>query len=264
MNLIINGALGQMGQEVIKLCTVGYRGARFVGGVDPGAQKNDTGAVFRTFDEIGNVSGIDCIIDFSHHESTGFLVSFAKKNELPTVICTTGHTEDEISLINSLSYVVPVFFSANMSLGVALLVELAKTAALAMPEAEIEIIEKHHNRKIDSPSGTALMIAEALCDVRPNAYTALGRSGQGKRTPDEIGIHAVRMGNIVGEHEVIIGTENQTISLKHEAHSRALFAEGALAAAEFIIGRDAGLYDMKSLVSGEVCLNKRNLIEETL
>ena len=97
-----------------------------------------------------------------------------------------------------------------MSLGVALLVELAKTAAEAMPDAEIEIIEKHHDRKIDAPSGTALMIANAICEVRPDSYASPGRSGQGKRTPEEIGIHAIRMGNIVGEHEVMIGTQNQT------------------------------------------------------
>ena len=138
-----------------------------------------------------------------------------------------------------------------MSLGVALLVELAKTAALAMPDAEIEIIEKHHDRKIDAPSGTALMIAKAITEVRPDAYNNLGRSGQGKRTQNEIGIHAIRMGNIVGEHEVIIGTQNQTITLKHEAHSRALFAEGAIAAAAFLVGCEPGLYDMKSLIGGK-------------
>ena len=145
---------------------------------------------------------------------------------------------------------IPLFFSANMSLGVALLVELAKQAAAAFPEAEIEIIEKHHDRKVDAPSGTALMLADALCEVRPEATVNCGRSGQGKRTQGEIGIHAVRMGNIVGEHEVMIGTPNQTITLKHEAHSRALFAEGALAAAAFLIGKEVGIYDMKSLVSG--------------
>ena len=132
---------------------------------------------------------------------------------------------------------------------VALLIELAKTAAAAFPEAEIEIIEKHHNRKLDAPSGTALAIADAVCEVRPNAFTVKGRSGNGKRDRAEIGIHAVRMGNIVGEHEVIVGTQNQTITLKHEAHSRALFAEGALSAARFLADRPAGLYDMKSMIS---------------
>ena len=254
MNILLNGALGHMGLEVVKLCKSGYRGAKLVMGVDPRDEKNDTGiTIYKSFDEIGDAAEVECIVDFSHHASTGAIVKFARERGIPTVICTTGHTESELFEIRSLAKSVPVFFSANMSLGVALLVELAKTAALAMPEAEIEIIEKHHNRKIDAPSGTALMIANAICDVRPNAYTNLGRAGQGKRTSDEIGIHAIRMGNIVGEHEVIIGTQNQTITLKHEAHSRALFAEGALAAAEFLAGKRAGLYDMKSLVSGEVC-----------
>ena len=138
-----------------------------------------------------------------------------------------------------------------MSVGIALLCELAKSAAKAFPDADIEIIEKHHNRKIDAPSGTALMLAHALKKVRPEAYSKLGRAGQGKRCPEEIGIHAIRMGNIVGEHEVIIGTQNQTITLKHEAHSRALFAEGALAAAAYLYELPAGLYDMNSMIGSE-------------
>ena len=154
----------------------------------------------------------------------------------------------ELAAIRELSSAVPVFFSANMSLGVALLVELAKTAAKAMPDAEIEIIEKHHNRKLDAPSGTALMVANAIKTVRPKSTFTLGRSGMAKRTPSEIGIHAIRMGNIVGEHEVIVGTDTQTITLKHEAHSRALFAEGAVVAAEFLIRQGAGLYTMADIV----------------
>ena len=154
-------------------------------------------------------------------------------------------------MINKASEHIPLFYSGNMSLGIALLIELAKTTASALPEAEIEIIEKHHNRKVDAPSGTALMLANAICEVRPDAYTNCGRSGQGKRAIEEIGIHSVRMGNIVGEHEVIIGTQSQTITLKHEAHNRALFAEGAIAAAAFIIGLLPGLYDMKSMLSTE-------------
>ena len=117
-----------------------------------------------------------------------------------------------------------------------------------MPDAEIEIIEKHHDRKVDAPSGTALMIARGIQEVRENATLNLGRSGNGRRTHDEIGIHAIRMGNIVGEHEVIIGTNAQTITLKHEAHDRALFAEGALSAAEFIVGKPAKIYDMQDLL----------------
>lgn len=252
MNILLCGAIGQMGKEMIRLSRSRCGFSRIALGVDLNSEINDTGIpVLSSFDEITDASGIDCIVDFSNHAIARELVRFARGNKLPCVICTTGHTEDEIADIHSLASAVPVFFSANMSLGVALLIELAKTAVLAMPGAEIEIIETHHSKKVDAPSGTALKIADALAAVRPNSSITVGRVGQGVRTPDEIGIHAVRMGNTVGVHEVIVGTPNQTIALKHEAHSRALFAEGALVAAEFIVDRDAGLYGMKSLVSGE-------------
>ncbi|MBO5879826.1 MAG: 4-hydroxy-tetrahydrodipicolinate reductase [Clostridia bacterium] len=247
MNILISGILGHMGKEVEKLCREGYRGARFACGVDINAQGTENN-IYPSFAAIPYDVKIDCIVDFSHHTAIGAVLDFAKERSIPAVIATTGHTESELMAIKSAAKSIPVFFSANMSLGVALLVELAKTAAAAMPEAEIEIIEKHHNRKLDAPSGTALMLANALCEVRHEATLNLGRSGQGKRTAEEIGIHAIRMGNIVGEHEVILGTQNQTITIKHEAHSRALFAEGALAAAAFIYEKGAGLYDMNSLV----------------
>ena len=250
MNILLNGICGHMGREVAKLAETNYRGASLVIGVDPNADGNEAPMSVKSFKEIISVGEVDCIIDFSHHCCTSELLDFAVANNLPTVVATTGHTPEEIAKIHEAAESIPVFFSANMSLGVALLVELAKTAATAMPDAEIEIIEKHHNRKLDAPSGTALMIANALCEIRRDSYTNLGRSGQGKRKPEEIGVHAIRMGNIVGEHEVILGTQNQTITLKHEAHSRALFAEGAIAAADFLIGCPRGLYDMKSIVSG--------------
>ena len=249
MKILINGICGHMGHEVLALCESGYRGAECVGGVDPFAKGDETYVVYKDFSDVPEAQ-IDCIVDFSHHTVTSALLDFAMARRIPTVLCTTGHTPEEKVKIAAAAEIIPVFFSANMSLGVALLVELAKQAAAAFPEAEIEIIEKHHDRKVDAPSGTALMLADALCDVRPEAKVNCGRSGQGKRTQGEIGIHAIRMGNIVGEHEVMIGTPNQTITLKHEAHSRALFAEGALAAAAFLVGCSAGIYDMKSLVSG--------------
>ena len=250
MNILLNGISGYMGREVVKLCEKNYRGASVSFGVDGfGAHPsvptyNSLGAVFST-------DGIDCIIDFSHHSLTPALLDFAVANSLPLVLCTTGHTEDEITLIHKAAEKIPLFYSGNMSVGIALLIELATTTAAAFPEAEIEIIEKHHNRKIDAPSGTALMLANAICEIRPESYPNCGRSGQGKRTPEEIGIHSIRMGNIVGEHEVIIGTPSQTISLKHEAHDRALFAEGAIAAAVFLVGRLPGLYNMKNMLSSE-------------
>ena len=250
MNILLNGALGFMGREVVKLCNGGYRGASLSAGVDINATGLEDGKVYTSLKEISD-GNFDCIIDFSHHSCIGDIMDFATSRSIPVVVATTGHTEDEIEIIKNAAFEIPVFYSGNMSLGIALLIDLAKKTALAMPEAEIEIIESHHNRKIDAPSGTALMIADAIMEEREGATTHLGRSGHGKRTKEEIGIHSVRMGNIVGIHEVIIGTENQTITLKHEAHNRALFAEGAIAAAEFIVGCEAGLYDMKGLIGGK-------------
>jgi 4-hydroxy-tetrahydrodipicolinate reductase len=249
MNILINGIAGHMGQELARLCEAGCRGARLAGGVDPHAGESAY-AVYPSLAELPPTLDIACIVDFSHHTCAPALLSYARERGVPVVIATTGHTEEELAAIRAAATEIPVFFAANMSFGVALLVELAKQAAVAMPEADIEIIEKHHNRKLDAPSGTALMLAEEICRVREGAYPKAGRSGKAKREVGEIGIHAVRLGNIVGEHEVIIGTESQTITLKHEAHSRALFAEGALAAAAFLVTVQPGLYDMKSLVGG--------------
>ena len=246
MNILVNGIAGHMGREVARLCEEGCRGAALVGGVDihPSEERIP---VWSCLADLPATLDISCIVDFSHHSCVVPLLEYAKENGLPVVVATTGHTEEELAAIRAAATHIPVFFSANMSYGVALLVELAKQAAIAMPDADIEIIEKHHNRKLDAPSGTALMLADELCRVRQGAYPNPGRSGKAKREPGEIGIHAVRLGNIVGEHEVIIGTGSQTITLKHEAHSRALFAEGALAAAAFLVTCPPGLYDMKSL-----------------
>ena len=247
MRILINGLYGHMGREVADLALAGYRGAELAAGVDiVGGSGYDVPCV----SDIADVcTDADCIVDFSHHSCTAPLLDFAVKNNLPIVLATTGQTDEERAAIAEAARKIPLFFAANYSLGIALLIELAKKTAAAMPDAEIEIIEKHHDRKVDAPSGTALAIAEAIREVREDATVNCGRSGFGKRTKEEIGIHSIRMGNIVGEHEVLIGTQNQTITLKHEAHSRALFAEGALAAAEFICGKEPGLYDMKSMIS---------------
>ena len=251
MNILLVGMYGHMGQQVVKLANAGLRGASVILGVDPGAPEGDA-CCAKSFAqaEVPALSQVDCIVDFSHHSTAFDLVNFAVAHKLPLIVATTGHTPEEAAMIRAAGEQIPVFFSANMSLGIALLVELAKKAAAAMPDAEIEIIEKHHDRKLDAPSGTALMLSDAICQVRPEAYPVCGRSGQGKRTPQEIGIHAIRMGNIVGEHEVIIGTQSQTLTLRHEAHDRALFAEGAIAAAQFLMGKPAGLYSMADIVKG--------------
>ena len=165
------------------------------------------------------------------------VLAYAKENNCSVVVGTTGHTPEEKELIFRAAECIPVFYAGNVSLGIAVLCRLVKQAVAFFPDAEIEIVETHHDRKIDAPSGTAMMLYREIAAVRDNAPAKLGRSGIDKRNPGEIGIHAVRMGNIVGEHEVIVGTDTQTITLKHEAHSRALFAEGALAAAAYLCGK---------------------------
>ena len=249
MKLLICGVGGRMGREVAALALKGCRGAEAVAGFD--ILPVDT-LEFPSYTEWSAVRETpDCIIDFSHHAGTKALLKYAVANGIPTVVATTGHTEEELALIKKSAASIPVFHSANMSLGVALLVELAKITAKTFPDADIEIIEKHHNRKLDAPSGTALLLANAIKSVRRSLQFVYGRSGNAKRTENEIGIHAVRMGNIVGEHEVIVGTDTQTITLKHEAHNRSLFAEGAVAAAEYLVKRPAGLYDMNRMITGD-------------
>lgn len=247
MKILVSGYCGHMGQEVVALCESGYCGAKLCGGVDINACGHEQYPVAKDFS--GALTDVDCIIDFSHHTATPELLDFAVSNRIPLVLATTGHTAEERAAIEEAAKLIPLFFAANYSLGIAVLIELAKSAVRAFPDAEIEIVEKHHSRKLDAPSGTALALADAICEVRESASVIKGRAGYGKRSKDEIGIHAIRLGNIVGEHEVLIGTPNQTITLKHEAHSRALFAEGALTAAKFLCGRAAGLYDMSSMIA---------------
>lgn len=245
MRIILSGYNGKMGREVRNLAA-SSGGYNIVCGVDHADPTPGESPCFGAFGEI--TCGADVIVDFSHHSVTAEMADYAVKKSLPLVIATTGQTEAELGMIKDAAGKVPVFLSSNYSFGIALLIELAKKAAAAMPNAEIEIVEVHHDRKADAPSGTALSIAGELKNVRTGANIVCGRNGHGKRAAEDIGISSVRIGNVVGIHEVMIGTQNQTITLKHEAHSRALFAEGALKAADFIIGKAPGLYDMKSLL----------------
>ena len=245
MKILLNGIGGRMGSEVAKLLGNGYKGAELAAGVDI----NCTHAPVSCYKEFEDVKEhIDCVIDFSHHSATRKLLDYCVAQEKPVVIATTGHTEEELALIKEAAKYIPVFFSMNMSVGIALLCELAKTAVKTFPDADIEIVEAHHNRKLDAPSGTAIMIANAIKTVRDGLVCVFGRDGQKKREKNEIGMHSIRMGNIIGEHSVIIGTDTQTITLKHEAHDRVLFAEGAVEAALFIKGKPAGLYAMNDMI----------------
>ena len=241
MNIILNGAKGRMGRIVDAAAAAG--GHSVVARVDFGYAG---GEGLRTLDEYQGPA--DVVIDFSNHAATAQVVDYCTKRGLPVVVATTGQTEEELALIDGAAKTVPVFLSANMSLGVALLANLAKKAAAVFPDAYIEIIEKHHNQKLDVPSGTALLLARRIKEARPAAEFVIGRHENGKRTKAEIGIHSLRLGNEVGVHEIIIATGSETITLKHEAENRSLFAQGALAAAAFIAGKAPGMYDMRSII----------------
>lgn len=245
MNILLVGIGGHMGGEVLSLERRGYKGVKIVAGVDY-MSSIDGVKVYKSFE--GIEEEFDCIVDFSNHLITKDLMNFAIERNSPLVIATTGQNEEERKCIINASNSIPIFFASNYSMGIALLIELAKKTVSVFGDGEIEIIEKHHDRKVDAPSGTALTIAEELKNVRGEGEIISGRSGHKKREQSEIGISSIRMGNIVGEHEVIVGTYNETITLKHEAHSRALFAEGAITAAEFLINKGAGLYGMKDLI----------------
>lgn len=230
-----NGAMGQLVQKSLKGQAVGL------------VSLDGQNGVPKTFGELGNVNA-DVIIDFSHHSAIGSVMEYATANKIAVVVGTTGHTEEEKAIIYKAAEQIPVFYSGNMSLGIAVLCRLAKQAAAAFPEADIEILEVHHNRKVDAPSGTARMLFEAVREVRPQATAHCGRAGEGKRTPEEVGISSLRMGNVVGIHEVHICTANQTLTLRHEAHDRGMFADGAVEAAGFLTGKPAGLYNMVGLL----------------
>ena len=243
MNVILNGALGRMGRAVENRLSE-RDDMKLVARIDALSDNQD---VKKSISECKEKA--DVIIDFSHHTATAELLSYAVENNVPVVLCTTGHTDDEKRLIEEASKKIAVFRSANMSIGVAVLCDFAKKAAAMLPDAEIEIVERHHDQKLDAPSGTALMIAEEIKEARSNAEFVCGRNGRKKREKNEIGIHALRLGNIVGEHEVVINTGLEQITLKHEAFDRSLFADGAIAAAAFLCGKEAGSYDMKSIVT---------------
>lgn len=244
MKILLSGALGKMGKAL--LCEIEKDPSLSVCAfVDIGYKTADASHFNKMPSE--NV-GADIIIDFSHHSAIFDIAEYAKKYSLPAVICTTGHTESEAQCIKELAKEVPVFFSANMSMGIALTVELAKRSAALLPDADIEIIEKHHSAKLDSPSGTALMLAEAIKSVRDSLTLMLGRSGRRVREKNEVGIHAVRAGSIVGEHEVILATQHEIITISHAASSRSVFADGAINAAKWLLDKPCGIYTMQSLV----------------
>ena len=241
MRVVINGASGRMGQELVASAMSGFGGAQLVAAVDV-VQPAVACPAYTSLADVAE--DCDVLVDFSHHSATKNVLDFALLRGIPVVIATTGQTDEEKSMIEEASRHIPVFCAGNMSIGIALLVSLVKTAVKTFPDADVEIVETHHNQKLDVPSGTALMIAHGVEDAREGTTLCIGRHENGKRPAGEVGIHSIRMGKVVGIHEVHINAGSQTITLKHEAHSRALFAEGALQAAGFVLGKTAGLYSL--------------------
>lgn len=242
MKVIITGAKGKMGGHTID--TVLSLGHEVFACVDAFYEKNED----NKYKDIADVpKGADVIIDFSFHTLVPAICDYAVKTGVPAIIATTGLTDEELKVISDASKKVAIFRSGNYSLGIATLCSVVKKVVSAFPNADVEITETHHNRKADAPSGTAVMLFEAVKEVRPNAVRIDGRSGMQKREPNDVGINAIRMGNIVGVHEVKICTENECITLKHEAFDRAMFSQGAVKAAEFILGKEPALYDMTAL-----------------
>ena len=239
MRAVVCGANGAMGKLIC-----GILGQEVVGKVSIDGENG----VPKTFAELGKVEA-DVLIDFSHHSAVGDVLAYAKENPMAVVIGTTGHTPEEKALITEAAKNLPVFYSGNVSLGIAVLCRLAKQAAAYFPDADIEIVEVHHTRKVDAPSGTAHMLFNAIKEVRPQAVENCGRAGEGKRTKDEIGISSLRMGNVVGIHEVHICTPTQVLTLKHEAVTRAMLAEGGVDAARFMVGKGNGFYNMENMLN---------------
>lgn len=242
MKILVNGANGKLGKEIINIL---LEKGQFGGAVD----KNPDGVYsYPIFSSLSKFDGeVDLIIDASHHSGTKELLDYATEKKLPLVIATTGQTEEEYKMIDDASKIIPLFNSANMSLGIAALIKAAKSVLQFFPDADIEIVEAHHNKKVDAPSGTALLIGNELKEVRPDSVLVCGRNGYGKREKNEIGISALRMGAVVGEHTVYICTDAQTITLTHSAHNRRMLAEGTVMAAEFLYTKPIGRYNMNDL-----------------
>jgi len=248
MNIIVSGCCGTMGSVLIDTIAK-HPDCRVIAGIDIAPCASLPFPVFSSPDKCPD--GADVIIDFSHPKNLSLLLDTACLKKIPTVIATTGYNEAQTAKIAECARDIPIFFSANMSLGVSLLKALCRKAASVLGnEYDIEIIEKHHNKKIDAPSGTAIMLAQGIEDALDFApkYVYDRHSRRAKREPHEIGMHSVRGGSIVGEHEIIFAGSDEIITLAHSAMSKAVFASGAISAARFLIGKPAALYSMDDII----------------
>jgi 4-hydroxy-tetrahydrodipicolinate reductase len=250
IKILLCGSQGRMGRMIAELAAE-REDVQIAAGVDQAAATGQEGfAVFPTLEAV--TAPADVLIDFSHHSLTPAVLDFVQQQRRPAVICTTGLDDALVQRVAEVAQSTPILRSGNMSVGINLLLDLVSKAAQALHETfDIEIIEKHHNRKVDAPSGTAKMLAEAVNQALANSktFTYGRRSSDAKRQPEEIGIHAVRGGTIVGEHSVLFAGTDEVIEIRHSAASRRVFGAGALQAARFLVGRPPGLYTMKDVLS---------------
>ncbi len=248
VKILLNGCLGKMGQAV-EACVNEREDALISCGVDI-AEGDKTYPVYNCFVDVQEKP--DVIIDFSNPLVLDDMLTFALENQTPVIICTTGFSDAQVQKIKDTAKQIPVFYSGNMSLGINVLIALSKMAAKVLYNSfDIEVVEKHHNLKIDAPSGTALMIADAINEEIGGAQYVYDRHAyRKKREHNEIGIHSIRGGTIVGEHEVIFAGHDEVVSLKHQAQSKGVFAAGAVNAAAYMKDKPAGLYDMSDVLKG--------------
>lgn len=249
VKIILSGCGGAMGKVVLKQAHA-REDCAVVAGIDP--HDHDGGEDFPVFPTAGQCNiPADVILDFSHPSALEGLLDLSKRTGTPLVLATTGLSEEQIQSVHRAAGQSPIFFTFNMSLGINLMCALAKAATRVLGGLyDIEIIEKHHNRKIDAPSGTAIMLANAVSGelaVNPD-YIYERNSRRQKREKNEIGLHTIRGGTIVGEHEVLFAGQDETLSIVHTAHSKEVFATGALSAAVFMRGKPPGLYDMSNMM----------------
>ena len=246
---IMHGCNGKMGQVITKLAE-GDGQIKIVAGIDRNKGLNNTYPVFETLKEC--TVEADVVIDFSNAAAVDELLAVCVEKQLPVVLCTTGLSEEQLSTTEEAAKKVAVLRSANMSLGINLLMKLLQSAATVLEPAgfDMEIVEKHHNQKLDAPSGTAIALADSMNEALDKAYTyTYDRSKERKkREKQEIGISAVRGGTIVGEHEVIFAGADEVIEFKHTAYSKAVFGKGAIEAAKYLAGKPAGRYDMSDVI----------------
>lgn len=248
MNLLICGALGKMGKKVYE-ASLNDESVNVVCGVDIKDDDSLPFPVYCSFDKVKEK--VDVIIDFSSPLNLDSILKYAIQNKVNSVLCTTGYGDIENEKVKKASEKIAIFRSSNMSLGVNVIIDLVKKAYKLLSGFDVEIIEAHHNQKVDAPSGTALMIADAIKKEDDDVFFSYGRQGNvGKRKKKEIGIHAIRGGNIVGKHEVIFAGENETVTISHEASDRGVFAVGAISASKYIIKKEKGLYSMDDLIKG--------------